>query len=187
MQLRVFRNSCKLTVVCCSAAFNSLLVFTRFRSVRTRTIFTQVAPQVVRLRPADLCLPARAWKVKLMGEGADDAGGVFDDTITEMCQVSRSASRSVSRSFGRSVDRSIARSVGLSVGQSLGRSASRSVSRASRLVSRPVDRSVDQSIGQSLGQSVGKSLNWSVGLSRARSVSRFNSVVFAANLQYVAS
>jgi E3 ubiquitin-protein ligase HERC1 len=24
--------------------------------------------------------------VKLVGEGADDAGGVFDDTITEMCQ-----------------------------------------------------------------------------------------------------
>ncbi|KAJ9596222.1 hypothetical protein L9F63_027154, partial [Diploptera punctata] len=26
------------------------------------------------------------WEVKLVGEGADDAGGVFDDTITEMCQ-----------------------------------------------------------------------------------------------------
>ena len=25
-------------------------------------------------------------QVKLIGEGADDAGGVFDDTITEMCQ-----------------------------------------------------------------------------------------------------
>lgn len=25
--------------------------------------------------------------MKLLGEGADDAGGVFDDTITEMCQV----------------------------------------------------------------------------------------------------
>mgnify|MGYP001798314059 FL=1 len=24
--------------------------------------------------------------MKLIGEGADDAGGVFDDTITEMCQ-----------------------------------------------------------------------------------------------------
>ena len=24
-------------------------------------------------------------QVKLVGEGADDAGGVFDDTITEMC------------------------------------------------------------------------------------------------------
>lgn len=47
----------------------------------------QVARQVVKLNPSDLCLPARAWKVKLLGEGADDAGGVFDDTITEMCQV----------------------------------------------------------------------------------------------------
>ena len=42
---------------------------------------------MVLLKPADLRLPARAWKVKLIGEGADDAGGVFDDTITEMCQV----------------------------------------------------------------------------------------------------
>ena len=50
-------------------------------------ILTQVARQVVKLKPSDLCLPARAWKVKLLGEGADDAGGVFDDTITEMCQV----------------------------------------------------------------------------------------------------
>lgn len=48
----------------------------------------QIAVQVVRLKAADLRLPSRAWKVKLIGEGADDAGGVFDDTITEMCQVS---------------------------------------------------------------------------------------------------
>ena len=40
------------------------------------------------LKPSDLRLPTRAWKVKLIGEGADDAGGVFDDTITEMCQAS---------------------------------------------------------------------------------------------------
>jgi E3 ubiquitin-protein ligase HERC1 len=46
----------------------------------------QVAKQVVDMKPQDLRLPSRAWKVKLVGEGADDAGGVFDDTITEMCQ-----------------------------------------------------------------------------------------------------
>ncbi|XP_054287973.1 probable E3 ubiquitin-protein ligase HERC1 [Macrosteles quadrilineatus] len=51
----------------------------------TKPIFTQVARQVVKMRPADLRLPSRAWKVKLVGEGADDAGGVFDDTMTEMC------------------------------------------------------------------------------------------------------
>lgn len=38
------------------------------------------------MMPQDLRLPSRAWKVRLVGEGADDAGGVFDDTITEMCQ-----------------------------------------------------------------------------------------------------
>lgn len=47
----------------------------------------QTARQVNQLKPSDLRLPARAWKVKLIGEGADDAGGVFDDTITEMCQA----------------------------------------------------------------------------------------------------
>lgn len=50
-------------------------------------MFTQIGQQVIKLRAEDLRLPARAWKVKLIGEGADDAGGVFDDTITEMCQV----------------------------------------------------------------------------------------------------
>lgn len=41
---------------------------------------------MVEIKPHELRLPSRAWKVKLVGEGADDAGGVFDDTITEMCQ-----------------------------------------------------------------------------------------------------
>lgn len=53
---------------------------------KTLPIVCQIARQVVKLNPSDLCLPSRAWKVKLLGEGADDAGGVFDDTITEMCQ-----------------------------------------------------------------------------------------------------
>ena len=57
------------------------------RGKRCKPIFMQIARQVVRLHASDLRLPARAWKVKLIGEGADDAGGVFDDTITEMCQV----------------------------------------------------------------------------------------------------
>ncbi|XP_034402246.1 probable E3 ubiquitin-protein ligase HERC1 isoform X2 [Cyclopterus lumpus] len=57
---------------------------TRGRS--SKPIFVQIAKQVVSLNPLELRLPSRAWKVKLVGEGADDAGGVFDDTITEMCQ-----------------------------------------------------------------------------------------------------
>ncbi|XP_071541149.1 LOW QUALITY PROTEIN: probable E3 ubiquitin-protein ligase HERC1 [Panulirus ornatus] len=55
------------------------------RGAPCKPIFTQLARQVVKLKPADLRLPSRAWKVKLVGEGADDAGGVFDDTMTEMC------------------------------------------------------------------------------------------------------
>ncbi|KAE8748468.1 hypothetical protein FOCC_FOCC004763 [Frankliniella occidentalis] len=63
-------------------------VTVRRLAVRTRRptpIFTQLAEQVVKMRPSELRLPSRAWKVKLVGEGADDAGGVFDDTVTEMC------------------------------------------------------------------------------------------------------
>ncbi|TSK72182.1 putative E3 ubiquitin-protein ligase HERC1 [Bagarius yarrelli] len=52
----------------------------------SKPIFVQIAKQVVNVNPAELRLPSRAWKVKLVGEGADDAGGVFDDTVTEMCQ-----------------------------------------------------------------------------------------------------
>lgn len=63
-----------------------LLVFL-FRGRKCKPIFVQIARQVVKLNASDLRLPSRAWKVKLVGEGADDAGGVFDDTITEMCQV----------------------------------------------------------------------------------------------------
>uniref|UniRef100_A0A4W3J8I3 HECT-type E3 ubiquitin transferase n=1 Tax=Callorhinchus milii TaxID=7868 RepID=A0A4W3J8I3_CALMI len=59
-------------------------ISTRGRS--SKPIFIQIAKQVVQLNASELRLPSRAWKVKLIGEGADDAGGVFDDTITEMCQ-----------------------------------------------------------------------------------------------------
>ncbi|XP_042891775.1 probable E3 ubiquitin-protein ligase HERC1 isoform X3 [Penaeus japonicus] len=55
------------------------------RGAPCKPIFIQLARQVVKLKPSDLRLPSRAWKVKLVGEGADDAGGVFDDTMTEMC------------------------------------------------------------------------------------------------------
>ncbi|MEQ2163270.1 hypothetical protein GOODEAATRI_028459 [Goodea atripinnis] len=54
------------------------------RGRSSKPIFVQIAKQVVNLNPLELRLPSRAWKVKLVGEGADDAGGVFDDTITEM-------------------------------------------------------------------------------------------------------
>ncbi|XP_057655201.1 probable E3 ubiquitin-protein ligase HERC1 isoform X1 [Diorhabda carinulata] len=53
---------------------------------KCKPIFVQIAKQVVDIMPNEMRLPSRAWKVKLVGEGADDAGGVFDDTITEICQ-----------------------------------------------------------------------------------------------------
>lgn len=62
-------------------------MFCFLRGRKCKPIFVQIARQVVKLNASDLRLPSRAWKVKLVGEGADDAGGVFDDTITEMCQV----------------------------------------------------------------------------------------------------
>lgn len=53
----------------------------------TYSVFEQLANQVVHsTKPSELLLPARAWKVQLIGEGADDAGGVFDDTIAECCK-----------------------------------------------------------------------------------------------------
>ena len=65
----------------------NILLSTSCRGKKPKPIFIQIARQVVKLKPTELCLPSRAWKVKLVGEGADDAGGVFDDTITEMTQV----------------------------------------------------------------------------------------------------
>lgn len=67
----------------------SLRALTLSRGRKCKPIFVQIARQVVKLNASDLRLPSRAWKVKLVGEGADDAGGVFDDTITEMCQVKK--------------------------------------------------------------------------------------------------
>nr|CAB3252556.1 probable E3 ubiquitin-protein ligase HERC1 [Phallusia mammillata] len=56
------------------------------RGKKCPPIFHQISYQILKQNPIELRLPSRAWKVKLIGEGADDAGGVFDDTITEMCQ-----------------------------------------------------------------------------------------------------
>lgn len=67
--------------------FNQFSGFVSPSGRKCKPIFVQIARQVVKLNASDLRLPSRAWKVKLVGEGADDAGGVFDDTITEMCQV----------------------------------------------------------------------------------------------------
>lgn len=83
--------TCSLSCLLCltyNSVFSRLyLSVTACRGRKCKPIFVQIARQVVKLNASDLRLPSRAWKVKLVGEGADDAGGVFDDTITEMCQV----------------------------------------------------------------------------------------------------
>jgi len=45
-----------------------------------------MAEQVLTFNPCELRAKDRSWKVKLIGEGADDAGGVFDETVTQMCK-----------------------------------------------------------------------------------------------------
>ena len=50
-------------------------------------VLPQIACQVLALDPASIRCKPRAWKVHLVGEGADDAGGVFDETIAQMCEV----------------------------------------------------------------------------------------------------
>ena len=45
---------------------------------------------MLELDPASIRCKPRAWKVHLAGEGADDAGGVFDETIAQMCEVCQS-------------------------------------------------------------------------------------------------
>ncbi len=47
-----------------------------------------MAKNVLKYKSKDLCFPSRAWKIRLVDEAADDAGGVFDEVMTEMCQVS---------------------------------------------------------------------------------------------------
>lgn len=84
-RVQLFTNSITFTIFYILHSLHSS-VSLAFRRKKPKSILSQISTQVVKLRPADLRLPARAWKVKLVGEGADDAGGVFDDTITEMCQ-----------------------------------------------------------------------------------------------------
>ena len=56
----------------------------------SRPVFPQISSQILQKTPSELRCPSRAWKVNLVGEGADDAGGVFDETIAQMCEVSLS-------------------------------------------------------------------------------------------------
>ena len=64
-----------------------VLYFLLFRGRKCDSVFKQVAKHVLKQKAKDLCFPSRAWKIRLVDEAADDAGGVFDEIMTEMCQV----------------------------------------------------------------------------------------------------
>ncbi|XP_064390094.1 probable E3 ubiquitin-protein ligase HERC1 isoform X2 [Halichondria panicea] len=53
---------------------------------KLKPVFPQLATQILQKSSSDLWCSSRAWKVSLTGEGADDAGGVFDETVTQMCE-----------------------------------------------------------------------------------------------------
>ena len=53
----------------------------------SKAVFPQIAQQILQKPVVDLRSSSRAWKVNLIGEGADDAGGVFDETMAQMCEV----------------------------------------------------------------------------------------------------
>ena len=52
--------------------------------VKCSSVYEQLSKQVLSFNLEQLRLPSRAWKVTLIGEGADDAGGVFDEIMGEM-------------------------------------------------------------------------------------------------------
>ena len=58
-----------------------------YSNTPVQPVFTQLAGQVLKKAPDDLKCAEQAWKVTLVGEGADDAGGVFDESIAQMCEV----------------------------------------------------------------------------------------------------
>ncbi|CAI8021126.1 Probable E3 ubiquitin-protein ligase HERC1 [Geodia barretti] len=57
----------------------------------SKAVFPQIAQQILQKPVVDLRSSSRAWKVNLIGEGADDAGGVFDETMAQMCEVRQSS------------------------------------------------------------------------------------------------
>ena len=51
----------------------------------SKAVFGQMCTKWTTLKKEDLHLPHRVWKVKFVGEGVDDVGGGYSESITEMC------------------------------------------------------------------------------------------------------
>ena len=49
-------------------------------------MFGQLCSRWHTLKPEDLLLPHRIWKVKFVGESVDDVGGGYSESIAEMCE-----------------------------------------------------------------------------------------------------
>lgn len=61
------------------------------RGRKPRPIFNQIYPHVLNHNHEALRANSRPWKIRLINEGADDAGGAFDETISEMVSELQSA------------------------------------------------------------------------------------------------
>lgn len=58
-----------------------------YRGLPCEPVFKQVADQVLTLKQNEGFFLCKTWKMKLLNEAADDAGGVFDEVLTHMCLV----------------------------------------------------------------------------------------------------
>lgn len=54
-------------------------------SMLNRSVFAQAAAALRSCPEKDLRLANRVWKVKFAGEGLDDCGGGYSESISEMC------------------------------------------------------------------------------------------------------
>lgn len=57
------------------------------RGLPCDSVLKQVADQVLTINPNEGFFLCKTWKMKLLNEAADDAGGVFDEVLTHMCMV----------------------------------------------------------------------------------------------------
>uniref|UniRef100_A0A0B7BGT1 HECT-type E3 ubiquitin transferase n=2 Tax=Arion vulgaris TaxID=1028688 RepID=A0A0B7BGT1_9EUPU len=51
-----------------------------------KSVFGQMSQRLSLLTSESLMLPHRVWKVKFVGEGVDDCGGGYSESIVEMCE-----------------------------------------------------------------------------------------------------
>ncbi|XP_059157195.1 E3 ubiquitin-protein ligase HERC2-like isoform X2 [Physella acuta] len=51
-----------------------------------KSVFGQMSQRLALLTSESLMLPHRVWKVKFVGEGVDDCGGGYSESIVEMCE-----------------------------------------------------------------------------------------------------